>query len=134
MRLVNVWMPLMTPVQVDAHHPVPVDVGEPVDRLRHHNARVVAHQVHVLEALLGGIGGAGQRVPVGDIDLDTEKLRVARLELRPCASQCALFDVGDDDLHAGRRERTRHCKPDAAGAAGNECHLARYVSHPVPAL
>ena len=116
---------------VDVHpgHPVPVLPSVLVHRATDGDAGVVADHVHVAEPLLGGVGGLGHRLAVGDVHLQRQELGVAGLELARHRGERVILDVGDHDLHAGVGERPRHREPHTAGAAGDERDFPRNVLH-----
>jgi len=48
---------------------------------------------------------------------------------RHARCQMILANIGDNDATAGPAEHLRLPQPDAAAAAGNECHFALEIFH-----
>ena len=90
---------------------------------------VVAEHVDLPEGRLGAVGGLGHGVAVGDVERQGDGVGVAWPERGVRALQSVLLDVGQGDLHAGRREGSRHREAHATGGAGDERDLSCYVSH-----
>jgi hypothetical protein len=110
--------------EVDAEHPVPVLVGRVGDVVEEVDPGVVAEHGDLAEHLLRLVGGARERLAVGDVELDR-----VHVELRCGCLEVVVADVGDCDPHARVHERPRHAEPDAAAAAGDEGDSSFYVKH-----
>src|SRR6185369_16557815 len=65
---------------------------------------------------------------LGDVGANPDRGRTAFAQLLDRTAQRRLVEVGEHELRAPGRERTRHGHADAAGAAGDDCYaIAKWV-------
>ena len=80
------------------------------------------------ELRLDLVGRGGHGFAVDHVDLDGVDAVLAGLECIERRADLVVADVADDHLHAGFVEHMRLAEADAAGAAGDEGHLAGDVA------
>ncbi len=106
--------------QIDAHHPVPVLVLGLVDGRVAADPGIVADDVDLAEDALGLVGGAGEGLAVGHVELDEMVRQVGALQHRRRLVEMVLADIRHHHFHAVLEKHPRHAEADARGAPGDK--------------
>ena len=130
-RGTNASTPWRTPQKFDAHRELPVGVRALRDRAEERDAGVVADDVGRAEVprtsrRRAPRPGRARRRRCGTVSTSAPRARCSSA----ARSRAACVEVGEHELRAARRERARHRRADAAGAAGDDRHAPLERVHP----
>ena len=120
-------------IEVDAHDPVPILVGDFPDAAASFaqagDAGVVDKDVNLVEGVEGALGELPDRFAATCVDTDANDGMTLRFELRDCGGEHLLLDIGEHDVHAGGCEQIDKPATDAAGRTGDDRGFSLEFAH-----